>query len=157
MRAGTRRGGRMERERHEPTFGKQEMAELHFRARPRAYPRTRDEPRIPWVPIALGVAAAVGIAMGLIEWNARRQAAAMTAELMRPMTKSDQAAFDREMSKLDEQLERDLEAVMPRSVRLSAPAEQYAPLPLRPGERCISGHRLKRIEGGWQDVPDQPC
>jgi len=147
----------MERERHEPTFGKQEMAELHFRARPRAYPRTRDEPRIPWVPMALGVAAAVGIAMGLIEWNARRQAAAMTAELMRPMTKSEQAAFDREMSKLDEQLARDLEAVMPRSVRLSAPAEQYAPLPLRPGERCISGHRLKRIEGGWQDVPDQPC
>jgi len=77
--------------------------------------------------MALGVAAAVGIAMGLIEWNARRQAAAMTAELMRPMTKSEQAAFDREMSKLDEQLARDLEAVMPRSVRLSAPAKQYAP------------------------------
>lgn len=147
----------MERERHEPTFGKQDMAEVNFRARPRDYPRTRDEPRIPWVAIALGVAAAVAIAMGLIEWNARRQAAAMTAELMRPMTKTEQAAFDREMSKLDEQLTRDLEAVMPRSVRLSAPAARYSPLPLRPGERCMSGHRLKRIEGGWQDVPDQPC
>jgi len=37
--------------------------------------------------------------MGLIEWNARRQAAAMTAELMRPMTKSEQAQFDREMAR----------------------------------------------------------
>lgn len=45
----------------------------------------------------LGAAAVVGIVMGLIEWNARRQAAAMTRELLRPATAEDRAAMQRAM------------------------------------------------------------
>lgn len=155
MRTGTRFGDVMKRERQEPTLGKQDMAEVHFRERSSSNSTYRNRPEIPWLGICLGVAAAVAIAMGLIEWSARRQAAAMTAELMRPMTKSEQAQFDREMARLNTELARDAEAIRPRTIRLSIPED--APAPLRPGERCISGNRFRRIEGGWRDVPYEPC
>lgn len=28
---------------------------------------------------------------------------------------------------------------------------------LRPGQRCMQGRRLERIEGGWRDLPHEPC
>ncbi|MEB1710338.1 hypothetical protein VDR05_19230, partial [Xanthomonas campestris pv. campestris] len=43
------------------------------------------------------MAVLVVVAVGLIEWNARRQAAAMTAELMRPMTPSEQRQLNRQL------------------------------------------------------------
>lgn len=87
-----------------------------------------------------GILLAIVIVMGLIEWNARRQAAAMTRELTRPMTAKEEAQFKAEKV---------------RQVQL--PKAEYIPLPLRPGERCIRGRRLQPIEGGWRDRPDEPC
>lgn len=74
-------------ERQEPTIGKPDMQDMHFRPRSHRGMRTnRDSGSGLWLKAGLAVAVLVLIVMGLIEWNARRQAAAMKAELMRPMT-----------------------------------------------------------------------
>jgi hypothetical protein len=95
--------------------------------------------------------------MGLIEWNARRQAAAMTRELSRPMTLKEEAQFKADLARADKEMSVALEEVVPRVQRFTLPQTEYMPVPLRPGERCIRGRRLQRIEGGWRDRPDEPC
>lgn len=98
--------------------------------------------------------------MGLIEWNARRQAAAMTRELMRPMTAQEEAelkaAIDRDMRKLEVETAAEVAAVR-RTIQLDRMLPVAEPRPLAPGERCMQGHRFKRIEGGWRDLPNDPC
>lgn len=148
----------MDRERHEPTFGTPDLHDIKFSDRRRRTPvREATGTSIPWGPIILAALATIAIVMGLIEWNARRQAAAMTAELMRPMNAKEQARFDAEMKKLEAQVDRELQAIAPRAVDMPLPVYRYDPLPLQPGERCINGRRFKRIEGGWQDLPTKPC
>lgn len=89
MRA-TTQGGRMERQ--EPTLGKDagldgvEFRPRSYRGPTRSVPDSSDF----WIKAGICLAVLVVVAVGLIEWNARRQAAAMTAELMRPMTPSEQ-------------------------------------------------------------------
>ncbi len=153
-------GGRMERERHEPTFGKPDLQDLQFRGNSRRQ-TTRHEPTSPWLYIAASAALLVVIAMGLIEWNARRQAAAMTRELMRPMTPQEQAAFDAEMEKKTRQLEAETAAEV-AAVRRTLQLDRALPVrerrPLEAGERCIDGRRFKRMDGGgWRDMPNEPC
>lgn len=80
----------MDRERQEPTFSTPDVTDLQFRS-DRVRQTNRQTSGPPWGSIAGGVVAAILIVMGLIEWNARRQAAAITAELTRPMTKAEQA------------------------------------------------------------------
>lgn len=146
----------MDRERHEPTLGTPDMTELRFRS-DRARHVPRPEPTPQWAYIAGGIALAVVIAMGLIEWNARRQAAAMTRELTRPMTASEEAQFKAEMARADKEMAAALREAMPKVRQIPLRQNEYMPLPLRPGERCIRGRRLQRIEGGWRDRPDEPC
>lgn len=150
----------MERERHEPTFGKPDVHELQFRGHGRRQ-IGRNEPTSPWLYIAVSTVLLVVIAMGLIEWNARRQAAAMTRELMRPMTAQEQAAFDAEMEKKGRQLEAETAAEVP-AVRRTLQLDRALPVrerrPLGTGERCIEGRRFKRMDGGgWRDMPNDPC
>lgn len=148
----------MDRDRQEPTFSKPDAADLQFRSdRTRAPSIQQAGP--PWAYIVGGIVVAVIIAMGLIEWNAKRQAAAITAELTRPMTKKEQAQFDAEMAKLERESAAqiaELRRHIDRPVQLQTP--RYAPPdPLRPGQRCMSGKRFERIEGGWKDLPNKPC
>lgn len=149
----------MERDRQEPTFSAPDLQEVRFRSRRQRGPRYA-EPASPWLYIVVGAALLVAIAMGLIEWNARRQAAAMTRELMRPMTAQEEAelkaAIDRDMRKLEAETAAEVAAVR-RAIRLDRMVPVAEPRPLAPGERCMQGHRFKRIEGGWRDVPDDPC
>ncbi|WP_439449657.1 hypothetical protein [Stenotrophomonas sp. ATs4] len=98
--------------------------------------------------------------MGLIEWNARRQAAAMTRELTRPMTAQEQADFNAEMDRQTRMLQAETAAevaAVQRTIQLDRvlPVEQR--LPLKDGERCIEGRRFQKIEGGWRDLPNAPC
>ncbi|WP_423160595.1 hypothetical protein [Stenotrophomonas maltophilia] len=111
--------------------------------------------------MAVAAVALILIAMGLIEWNARRQAAAMTRELMRPMTAQEQAAFDTEMEKKTRQLEAETAAEV-AAVRRTLQLDRALPVrerrPLGAGERCIEGKRFKRMDGGgWRDMPGEPC
>lgn len=149
----------MERERHEPTFTAPDLQEVRFRSHQRrAIPR--QEPTSPWLYMAVAAAALIVIAMGLIEWNARRQAAAMTRELMRPMTAQEEAEFkakiDRDMRKLEAENAADVAAVR-RTIQLDRVLPTVQQRPLGDGERCMQGHRFKRIEGGWRDLPNDPC
>lgn len=147
----------MDRERQEPTFSAPDVTDLQFRSdRVRHVGRQTSGP--PWGPIVGGVVAAILIIMGLIEWNARRQAAAITAELTRPMTKAEQAKFDADVTKLTREAEAEARAFR-RSMEqaLDTMPAYAAPNPLRAGEQCMSGKRLQRIEGGWRDVPYDPC
>lgn len=149
----------MERDRQEPTFSAPDLQEVRFRSRRQRAPRYA-EPASPWLYIVVGAALLVAIAMGLIEWNARRQAAAMTRELMRPMTAQEEAelkaAIDRDMRKLEVETAAEVAAVR-RTIQLDRMLPVAEPRPLAPGERCMQGHRFKRIEGGWRDLPNDPC
>jgi hypothetical protein len=146
----------MDRERQEPTFSTPDMKDMHFRdARTRQVARSRTPS--PWTFIAVSAALLVVIAMGLIEWNARRQAAAIARELMRPMSSAEQARFNAEMQTLDRDLQQSVREAMPQAKTLYLQSPAYTPLPLRRGERCIQGRRLERIEGGWRDRPNEPC
>ena len=91
----------MDRERHEPTFSAPDLQEVRFRGS-RNGPARQIEPPSPWVYIGVSAALLVAIPMGLIEWNAGRQAAAMTRELMRPATPEEQAQLDRQTAEWSE-------------------------------------------------------
>lgn len=150
----------MERERHEPTFSAPDLQDVRFRDA-RSRPTRQSESTSPWLYIGVGAALLVAIGMGLIEWNARRQAAAMTRELMRPATPEEQAALDRQTAEWERKLQAETAeelAQVRRTIRLDhalPPAERR---PLEAGERCIDGRRFKRMEGGgWRDLPNSPC
>ncbi|PPT19918.1 hypothetical protein XarbCFBP7629_15280 [Xanthomonas arboricola] len=102
------------------------------------------------------LAVLVVVAIGLIEWNARRQAAAITAELMRPMTRSEQRQFERHLAQIDAEDAQELAAVRRQLWQDQPAAQRYEPEPLKPGQRCIQGRRLQRIENGWTQL-SEPC
>jgi len=149
-------------EREEPTLSKKlDMGDVEFR--PRSYrgpTRPPDRDSGIWLKVGIGIAALVVIAMGLIEWNARRQAAAMTAELTRPMTPKEEARFKAEMARWEAEIEAETAkelAKVRREIRFDPQPMHIPRAPLRPGQRCMQGKRLERIEGGWRDLPHQPC
>lgn len=107
--------------------------------------------------MGVGAVLLIAIAMGLIEWNARRQAAAMTRELTRPMTAKEEAQFKADMQKFDQEFRAAMQQEAPQPRVITLPVADPAPQPLRPGERCIQGRRFQRIEGGWRDRPNDPC
>lgn len=154
----------MDRERQEPTFGTPELGapdlqELRFRSDRARYVPQR-EPMPTWAYIAGGIVLAIVIIMGLIEWNARRQAAAISAELTRPMNKAEQARFDAQKAKWvaeEEALIREYRRYIDRPITLRPQPIPIAPAPLRNGQRCIGGKRFERIDGGWRDLPHDPC
>lgn len=102
----------------------------------------------------------VVLAMGLIEWNARRQAAAMTRELTRPMTAKEQADLSVEMERQARQLRAETAAEI-AAVQRKIQQDRMLPVqerrPLKGGERCIEGRRFQKIQGGWRDLPNDPC
>lgn len=149
----------MDRKRQEPTLGKPDLDEVEFR--PRSYrgpSRHYTEQGSPqWLKAAIGLAIVIAIAMGLIEWNAKRQAAAMTAELLRPMTSAEKKHWDEQMRREAEDDRKAVEAAV-RTVRIDQAPVIYAPrAPLKDNQRCISGRRYERIRNGWRDLPNEPC
>lgn len=149
----------MDRERHEPTFSAPDLQDVRFRSG-RARPVRQNEATSPWVYIGVGAALLIAIAMGLIEWNARRQAAAITRELMRPATPEEQAQLDRQHAEWERKLKAESAAELAEVQRAlwtdGAPARPVL-RPLSANERCIEGRRFQRIEGGWRDRPNDPC
>lgn len=148
----------MDRERHEPTFSTPDMTEMRFRAE-RQRPVRHSEPGPPWAYIAAGVVLAIAIVMGLIEWNARRQAAAITRELTRPMTAQEEARFKDERAKQEREMATQTAAELAelRRTLWVTPPQALPVRPLKMDERCIQGRRFQRIEGGWRDRPNEPC
>lgn len=149
----------MERERKEPTLGNVDLTDVRFRPRDKNGARSfrdqtsSDESKF-WIRAIVLVAAAVLIAMGLIEWNARRQVAALERALT--PTPEQQAMLDAEIERSKRE-----DAELLREVRrhITVEPSDWAPAkaPLRAGQRCIQGRRLERIEGGWRDLPREPC
>lgn len=149
----------MDRERHEPTFSAPDMQDVRFRGA-RSRPVRQNEPTSPWIYIGVSAALLIAIAMGLIEWNARRQAAAMTRELMRPATPEEQAQLDRQTAAWDRKMKAESAAELAevqRALWANGATARPAPRPLGANERCIEGRRFQRIEGGWRDRPNDPC
>lgn len=149
----------MDRERHEPTFSAPDLQDVRFRGG-RSRPARQAEPTSPWVYISVSAALLIVIAMALIEWNARRQAAAMSRELMRPATPEEQAQIDRQYTEWERKLNAESAAELAevkRALWAGDATDTPAPRPLGANERCIEGRRFQRIEGGWRDRPSDPC
>ncbi|MDY4283821.1 hypothetical protein [Xanthomonas sp. LF06-19] len=150
-------------ERQEPTLGKDEdLKELEFR--PRSYrgpaKHIASDSSDFWIRAGVCLIVLIVTAMWLIEWNARRQAAAMTAELMRPMTKNEElqlkAQAERFKKKIDEENAAEMESLRKALWNTKEEISVYRPRPLEAGERCMQGRRLQRIENGWKQLKD-PC
>lgn len=149
----------MDRERHEPTFTAPDLQDVRFRSA-RNRPARQTEPPSPWIYIGVSAALLAIIAMGLIEWNARRQAAAMSRELMRPATPEEQEQMDRQRAEWERKLNAESAAELAevkRALWADDATDRPPPRPLGANERCIEGRRFQRIEGGWRDRPDDPC
>ncbi|WIX08439.1 hypothetical protein [Xanthomonas oryzae] len=93
-------------ERQESKFGKNTgIEDVEFR--PRSYLGPTRQPADSsdfWVRAGVCFVVLIIAAVGLIEWNARRQAAAMTAELLRPMTPREGAQFKAGQEKAEREL-----------------------------------------------------
>lgn len=118
--------------------------------------RTDEFAWVKWLFIAAGT---VAVIMGLIEWNARRQAAASVKEWMRPMTVDEKAQLEAAMAEQLAELDRELAKTPPQQIRQlqlrvgSPPASTSKErAPLAPDERCMSGQRFQRVENGWVQV-----
>jgi len=150
----------MERKKIEPSFEASELGELNFRTRRRTPARQATEEWAKWFKAALALLALIVVALGLIEWNARRQAAAMTAELMRPMTPAEEAALSAQTKDWERKMAAETAAELAEANRQlwdqTARRPTYVPRPLKPGQRCMQGRRLERIHNGWQQL-QEPC
>ena len=91
-----------------------------------------------------------GMVAVLIEFNARRQAAAMTREMLRPATSEEQALIAREVAAMEAALV--APAPRPPSNQDRRVQPRVIRAPLNPGERCISGQRFRRLENGWEEI-----
>ncbi|WP_313316436.1 hypothetical protein [Stenotrophomonas sp.] len=149
----------MERERQEPTVGKVDLKDVSFQPRLRRAQHAQgnadgSEDSKFWLRAIVLLAAVVLIAMGLIEWNARRQVAALERALT--ITPEQQAAFDAEIRRSARE---DAEMLKQLQRNLSPERQDWRQVvePLKPGQRCIQGRRFERIDGGWRDLPRSPC
>jgi len=150
-------------DKQEPTMSKPDLDNVEFR--PRSY---RGPSRSPvaaqddglWLKLIATALIVIVVIMGLIEWNARRQVAA----LERAMTptpeeiaklKAETRAMEQERRFQDAQDAHEL-ARMQQEIWGEA-QRAMTPRPLSQGERCMGGKRLVRIEGGWRDLPHDPC
>lgn len=110
-----------------------------------------------YLKLLLGLVVVVGVVVGLIEWNARRQAAAMTRELLRPATPEEQGQLNEYQRQADAemaQLRQELWQEVPASSRPRSPRVDERPLAA--DERCISGQRLRRTGSAWTDAGTCP-
>lgn len=152
----------MDRERHEPTFSAPDLQGVRFRG-DRNRPTRQREPTSPWLYIGVSAGLLVAIAMGLIEWNARRQAAAMTRELMRPATPEEQAQLDRQHAEWERKLKAESAAELAevqRALWADGTPARPAPRPLGANERCIEGRRFqsesKAVGATAPTIPAEP-
>lgn len=106
-----------------------------------------------YLKLLIAAAVVTLIAAGLIEWNVRRQAAAITRELLRPPTKGER----RQIRAMEVELERQAQAEVARLRRQRELARRRTATrvdsrPLVSGERCIDGQRIRRLENEWREI-----
>jgi len=106
-----------------------------------------------WILVAVAI---IGIVIGLIEWNARRQAAAITHEMLRPATAEEKAAIEAIAAEGERDLKKQLDAEQRYTRQQMAELEQLrmkaAARPLQDNERCVGETRMRRVDNGWQQV-----
>jgi hypothetical protein len=109
-----------------------------------------------WILVAVAI---IGIIVGLIEWNARRQAAALTHEMLRPATAEEKAAIDAIAEESERELKKQLAAEQRYTQQQMAELRQLrakaAARSLEDNERCIGGTRMRRVDNGWQQVNEE--
>jgi hypothetical protein len=106
-----------------------------------------------WVLVAVAI---IGIVIGLIEWNARRQAAAVTREMLRPATAEEKAAIDAMAAESERELQQQLAAEQRYSRQQMAEIRllrtKTAARPLEDNEKCVGETRMRRVDNGWKQV-----
>lgn len=104
-----------------------------------------------YLKIAIAAAFAILLVLGLIEWNARRQAAAV--ERMLIGTPGQQAALQREIAQMEAEAGAEMRTLRRRLDPPPArPAQRVDRRPLSEGERCIDHQRFRRVDNGWLQV-----
>lgn len=133
-------------ERKELTFSKPDMGEIRFRD-PARQQKIDSSNGLVW-KIAIGVfvgmsicliatCSLVGIGAAAVAEQEDQARKAAINEFLRTANDPDPFGFE-------------ARAAEARRIEMERRA-------LRPGQRCMQGKRLERIEGGWKDVPDEPC
>ncbi len=133
-------------ERKEPTFSKPDMGEIRFRE-PARQQKIDSGNGLVW-KIAIGVfvgmsicliatCSLVGIGAAAVAEQEDQARKAAINEFLRTANDPDPFGFE-------------ARAAEARRIEME-------PRALRPGQRCMQGKRLERIEGGWKDVPNEPC
>lgn len=123
-----------------------------------------------YLKLVLALAVVVGVIAGLIEWNARRQAAAFTRELLRPATPEElrqiEQMFPIEASggQVEKRPKPPKPATAPHSTPLGYPPTQAeiakAPVhqpsrrddPMFMHERCIDGRWYRKEGREWKAI-----
>lgn len=134
-------------ERREPEFSPDEPIEF----RPRSYRgptrQQRSQDEYFYLKVSVGVGLAVLVA--LLIFNAfDRYQDRKDAEFALKQLRAELAHQNAE----DEKFIREHSIIQPY-----ATPERAKPRPLAPDERCINGDRLRRVNGGWQQLPREPC
>ncbi|WP_156455797.1 MULTISPECIES: hypothetical protein [Stenotrophomonas] len=133
-------------ERKKPTFSKPDMDEIRFRE-PARQRKSDSGNGLVW-KIAIGVfvgmsicliatCSLVGIGAAAVAEQEDQARKAAVDEFLRTANDPDPFGFE-------------ARAAEERRIEMERRA-------LRPGQRCMQGKRLERIEGGWKDVPNEPC
>ena len=133
-------------ERKEPTFSTPELSDIEFR-RPRLTSRPHTESYLMWK-----VAAGVFIGMSLCMLATCSFIGIGADALIEEQEKAQKAAVEKFIA--------DASDPDPFGFAARQEAERRREIErrtLKPGQRCIQGKRLERIEGGWRDIPNEPC
>ncbi|WP_312368749.1 hypothetical protein [Stenotrophomonas sp.] len=133
-------------ERKEPTFSKPNMDEVQFR-QPLRHREREPSNGLVW-KIAIGVFVGMSICL-IATCSLLGIGAAAVADQQEQAQKAAVEQFIRDANNPDPF---GYEARAREELRLEM--ERRA---LKPGQRCMQGKRLERIEGGWRDLPNDPC
>jgi hypothetical protein len=110
-----------------------------------------------YLKIILATVAVIAVIAGLIEWNARRQAAALTREMLRPATAQEQTQLKAMTDQWEAEAAAETQQLREQLRQNSSTPQQqrrprFDPRPLSSDERCIDHQRFQRVSNGWEQI-----
>lgn len=127
-----------------------DLSELRFRQR--RMPARGDGIALQWWHVIVAAAVVLASIMMLIEFKARREAAAVQRVLVG--TPEEQAAWQAELKAQEREAQLAIKAMQASAQdqqirQIQEMRQRMRRAALGPGERCIEGKRFRRVSNGW--------